>query len=286
MDEARDSRLIVGCGDIGLRVARALHARGETCTGVVRSAERVAQLQTLGIDARSVDLDGDSALPAATQVWWFAPPPNAGTRDPRLQRWLASAPAVQRIVYVSTSAVYGDCAGRWIDEDEPLKPQTDRGQRRLDAERALQAFAAARDCALMILRVPGIYGPGRLPRERLQRGLPVIREDQCPWTNRIHADDLAQAAIAAMDRGRAGRAYNVSDGQPTTMSDYFLRCAQLLGLPPPPRVTMAEARAQLTPAMLSFLEESKRLLNRRMLDELQMLLRYPDLASGLPACLD
>lgn len=287
MDEARDGRLIVGCGDIGLRLARRLRDRGLACTGLVRSATRAAQLQAQGIAARAIDLDDDpSTLPDATQVWWFAPPPTEGESDPRLRRWLASAPRVQRIVYLSTSAVYGDCAGQWIDEDAALRPQTARGRRRLDAEQALRAFVAASATELVILRVPGIYGPGRLPRERLQRGLPVIREDECPWTNRIHAEDLAQAALAAMDRGRPGAAYNVCDGQPTTMTDYFTRCAALLGLPAPPRVSMDQARVQLTAAMLSFLEESKRLRNQRLLGELGVVLRYPDLAAGLPSCLD
>lgn len=283
---AEAGSLIVGCGDVGLHVARQLRERGQYCQPVVRSPQSADALRAEGLSPRILDLDRDAPEFDAEQIYWFAPPPLQGRTDPRLRRWLATlALRERRIVYISTSGVYGDCAGRWITEDEPLKPQTDRGHRRLDAERALAEFASSTRSRVCVLRVPGIYGPGRLPVQRLQQGLPVVREDEAPWTNRIHAEDLAAAAVAAMDCGAAGRAYNVSDGHPTTMSDYFIRCARLLRLPEPPRVTMQEARSQLTPAMLSFLEESKRLVNTRMVQELGVQLRYPDLAHGLPACL-
>jgi nucleoside-diphosphate-sugar epimerase len=137
----------------------------------------------------------------------------------------------------------------------------------------------------VILRVPGIYGPGRLPLERLQKKLPVVRAEESPYTNRIHSDDLAQAALHGAAYGRRGAAYNISDGHPTTMCDYFTRCASLLGLPPPPQVSLVEAQRIFTPAMWSFMEESKRLKNQRMIEELDFTPRYPDLASGLPNCL-
>lgn len=282
-----DSSLIVGCGDLGRRVARVLTGRGQTFTAVVASAASAQALNAAGIAAQPLDLDRAAVLPGAGRVFWFAPPPAHGVTDPRLRGWLDRTPQpLPRIVYVSTSGVYGDCEGRWIDEDEPLKPQTDRGRRRLDAESALRDYAARSGAAVMILRVPGIYGPGRLPVERLRKGLPVIDEAQSPFTNRIHVDDLAAVALAAMDRGEPGAAYNACDGQPTTMTDYFCRCARLLGLPEPARVTLAEARATFTPALLSFLEESKRLRNRRMVAELGVTLRYPDLAAGLSSCLE
>ena len=277
--------LIVGCGDIGQRVAQCLTSEGASIRAIVSSDASAQNLAGLGIAATAVNLDVEAALPAAKHVFWFAPPPPRGSADSRLRRWLDSTPQLERLVYISTSGVYGDCDGRWIDEDESLKPQSDRGKRRLDAETALREFAERSATHTVTLRVPGIYGPGRLPVDRLQKGLPVLQESECPWTNRIHADDLAHVAIRAMARGRAGTAYNVSDGHPTTMSDYFLRCANLLGLPEPRRVTMAEAREQFTPSLMSFLEESKRLINRRMLDELGVVLRHRDLAAGLPSCL-
>lgn len=283
--------LIVGCGDIGRRVAAIERAAGADPVALVRSAESVVALSRLGIEALQRDLDAPSttALPARGRpLYWFAPPPSQGVRDPRLRAaldGLRSGPPT-RLLYVSTSAVYGDCAGAWIDEQAPLAPLSDRGRRRLDAERALGDFGRTSGCAVVILRVPGIYGPGRLPRERLARGLPVVRESECPWTNRIHADDLARIAVAAMDRAPAGAIYNVSDGHPTTMTDYFLRCARLLGMAAPEQIPLAQARARLTPAMASFLDESKRLLTARMQRELGVQLRYPDLDRGLPACLD
>lgn len=254
---------------------------GREVTAIVRSQQSVQALAAAGIDARALDLDLDKfALAAPELLFYFAPPPAQGEGDARLRRFLAAlTQAPQRLVYISTSGVYGDCGGRWIDEDEPLKPVSARGQRRLDAERVL----AVSGIAHVILRVPGIYGPERWPVERLKKGLPVVRAEESPYTNRIHADDLARAALHAAVYGRDGAAYNISDGQPTTMCDYFTRCAALLGLPPPPQVSMEEARRIFTPAMWSFMEESKRLRNDRMRDELRCVPRYPDLEAGLRA---
>lgn len=280
--------LIAGCGDIGQRVATRLRALGCEVTAIVRDRQKAATLHDAGVTTRIEDLDQPRHAGDWPLLFWFAPPPASSFADTRLRHWLAAQRGrIARIVYISTSGVYGNCAGRWIDEDAPLTPKSDRGKRRLDAERALQAWQgedpAAR--AIMILRVPGIYGPGRMPIERLRKGLPVVRVDESPYTNRIHADDLAVAALHAAAFGRAGRAYNVADGEPTTMADYFLRCAQLLGLPAPPQIAMSEAHAALTPAMMSFIEESKRLLTRRLREELRFMPHYPNLAAGLPSCL-
>jgi len=278
--------LIVGCGDIGQRVATRLRAMGREVTAIVRSLPAAEALRAQGLQVQQADLDQAPPAVRAPLVFWFAPPPLQGDTDPRLRRWLAAQPAAPaRLVYISTSGVYGDCGGRWIDEDEPLRPLSARGRRRLDAETALREDAARRGGHHVILRVPGIYGPGRLPRERLQQGLPVVREAESPWTNRIHAEDLAAAALHAAAWGRPGAAYHVADGHPTTMCDYFSRCAQLLGLPPPPQVSLEEAKQRLTPAMWSFMEESKRLRTERLRQELHYTPRYPDLERGLPACL-
>jgi nucleoside-diphosphate-sugar epimerase len=278
----RETVLIVGCGDIGQRLARPLIAEARTVHGVVRSAATADRCAALGVKPQLLDLDLQ-APPAADWVFWLAPPPDGGSTDPRLRRWLATRPRFQKLVYLSTSGVYGDCQGRWIDEDEPLKPRTDRARRRADAERALEEAAPQSSGSVMRLRVPGIYGPGRLPRERLA-GMRVVQESEAPWSNRIHADDLAQAALAALRHGRNGAAYNISDDAPTTMTDYYSRCAERFGLPPLQRVSMAEAEKTFTRAALSFLQESKRLSNRRMREELGVALQYPDLPSGLAAC--
>ncbi len=279
------SALIAGCGDIGLRVARRLRDAGREVTAIVRRRQNAASLTELGVALRVEDLDQPQDAGDWPLLFWFAPPSGEGDADRRLRGWLAAQHGrIARLVYISTSAVYGDCAGRWIDEDEPLSPRSPRGRRRVDAERALQQWQTA-DRAAVILRVPGIYGPGRLPLERLRQALPIVRDQESPFTNRIHADDLAEAALYAAAFGGAGRAYHVSDGHPTTMADYFVRCAQLLGLRPPPQIGLAEARRVLTPAMWSFIEESKRLRTLRLRHELGFAPRYPDLEAGLPACL-
>lgn len=275
---------IIGCGDIGLRVAQRLQQQGREATGVVRSAQSAARLRAAGVDAVRADLDSELP-PLAGTVLWFAPPPHEGDSDPRVARFIAAAPSVTRFVYLSTSGVYGDCGGAWIDESAPLQPKSARARRRVDAEQRLREWAAADGVSLSILRVPGIYGPGRLPEARLRDGTPVLLPEEAPWTNRIHADDLAAAALAVLDGGRGGAAYNIADGKPTTMTDYFRRCARLLGLPEPLALPATEVRPHLSAAMWSFMDESKRLRVDRLREELGFSWRYPDLDSGLPACL-
>lgn len=285
--------IIVGCGDIGRRLA-ALHlAAGETVTALTRSAERRDALRQTGIEAGLLDLDqADAALPAdsptADVVYMLAPPPPEGDDDPRMRQLLATLSAEHArpvcLVYCSTTGVYGDCGGDWIDETRPRNPGTDRARRRTSAEQQVERWAAGNQRRFVILRVPGIYGPGRLPLERLRRGIPVVRENEAPYSNRIHADDLAAAAFATGRDLHASGLYNVSDGQPTSMTDYFNRIADLYGLPRPPQISMAEARERLTPAMLSFLDESRRIDNRRLLGLKGFSLRYPDLDRGLAAC--
>lgn len=273
--------LIVGCGDIGLRVATPLFASGRRVRALVRSEARALTLRAQSLDARVHDLDAAPATCHDTPlIFYFAPPPTQGDTDPRLRDFLRGVTPTSRIVYISTSGVYGDCEGRWIDEDEPLKPSSDRARRRLDAERALSEWGGD----FVTLRVPGIYGPGRLPVERLHKRLPVVRADESPFTNRIHSDDLARAALHAAAYGQRGQAINVSDGHPTTMCDYFVRCAKQLGLPSPPQISLAEAQRAFTPAMWSFMEESKRLKTDRLRDALHFVPRYPTLADGLPHC--
>jgi len=282
--------LIIGCGDIGCRVAHLEQIQGHTIAALARSPDTAYRLGQRGITVINGDLDKPETLaerlPHVSTLYYFAPPPPSGDDDPRMHHALtALARPPDRLVYISTSGVYGDCGGAWIDEDWPLKPKSPRGQRRLAAELALRDWSRRTGTTIVILRVPGIYGPGRLSVERIRRQVPVIDPQEAPYTNRIHADDLAAACLAAARRGQPGQAYNISDGHPTTMTDYFWRIADLYGLPQPPAIPIAEAREVLSPAMLSFMEESKRLINRRMLDELGVRLRYPDLAHGLPACL-
>ncbi len=280
--------LIIGCGDIGRRVAALCRTRGARVSALTRGAA-AAELSTLGITPHAGDLDAPATLPplpsADAAVFYFAPPPAQGEGDPRLLaflRHIAAAPRPAKLIYISTSGVYGDHRGGWVTEDTPPNPSTDRARRRLAAETALRAWAENSGTPLVILRVGGIYGPGRLPVDRIRKATPVLRAEQCGYTNRIHADDLAAVCLAAASRGHG--IYNVSDGQPSTMTDYFNGVADLYGLPRPPQISLEEAKRQLSAEMMSYLEESRRMENNKMLRELEVQLRYPSLAAGLRGC--
>lgn len=283
--------LIVGCGYVGRRVALAEMREGRSVAALVRSEASASELHDLGVQAYRADLDGlasAAAYPAAgVLLYYFAPPPPTGVTDPRLRNFLASlTPATlpKRIVLISTSGVYGDCRGDWVDEDRPPLPRADRARRRLDAENELRAWSSRHAVDTVILRVPGIYGPARLPRARIVAGEPVLRAAESPWSNRVHIDDLVSACLAAARSGRSGAAYNVADGTPTTMTDYFNRVADALGLPRPPQIGLAEAGPRLGEGMRSYLAESKRLDIRRLRNELGVVPQYPDLVRGLAAC--
>ncbi|HET7174965.1 MAG TPA: SDR family oxidoreductase [Gammaproteobacteria bacterium] len=283
--------LIIGCGDVGRRIAAAYRTAGDAVTGVVRSAESVMALQEAGVTPLHFDLDADDlpALPSRNaRLFYLAPPVDVGKDDVRIERLLehlelTGAPA--RFLYMSTTGVYGDCDGRWIDENAPLNPSTLRAQRRIAAEKAMREWCGARGIPWVILRVPAIYGPGRLLTERLKSGQPTIRAEECSYTNRIHVEDLVAVCRAAMARAPKDSIYNVSDGQPSTITDYLFKLADLTGLPKPPVISMQEAERSLSPSLMSFLRESKRIHNLKMLEELDLTLRYPDLLSGLKASL-
>ncbi|MEK9133502.1 MAG: SDR family oxidoreductase, partial [Pseudomonadota bacterium] len=262
--------LIIGCGDIGERVARLERSEGRAVAGLVRSEKSARRLRAAGIQPITVDLDAPASLnnlPVKDAVvYYFAPPPDEGVTDPRMETFVSvmtPSNLPRRIVLISTTGVYGDCHGEWVTEDRPPNPQADRARRRLAAEITLRRWCEASGVPIVILRVPGIYGPGYLPEERLRSGEPVLREDESPFSNRIHADDLARICIAAARHVHPGLVYNVSDGHPTSMTDFFYRVADVLGIPRPPAITREEARRRLGPGMLSYLAESKRIDNRR-----------------------
>lgn len=279
---------IVGCGDIGLRVARLCEQKNLPVTGLVRSTESVSRLQQTGVSAIQVNLADVTALPdintAGATIIYLAPPPSEGETDPLIRHFLTAITGdaqAEKLVLLSTTAVYGDCQGEWIDETYPVNPQTARGRRRLDAETAVREWSSNTGVPIVILRVGGIYGSGRLPLERIKQGLPILNEAESPYTNRIHQDDLAQICLAAAERGKAGEVYNVSDGQPGTMSGYFKAIARAHSLPEPPEVSLQEAQQVMSAGMLSYLKESRRLKNWKMTDELGVVLQYPDLQAGL-----
>lgn len=289
--------LIIGCGYVGGRLARRLHDDGVPVTGWTRTAQSSAALTAQDIPAVAADLDSPLDWPLdqiPSSLLYLAPPPSEGAEDTRMQHFLKalaqarhrSLGAAPRIVYMSTTGVYGNCDGDWVDESRPAAPAVDRARRRWDAEQQLRAWRERDGGELVILRVAGIYGPGRLPLERLQRALPMVRPEDAPWTNRIHADDLVSVCLAAMARGRDGEVYNVTDGTPGNMAEYFRAVADRAGLPRPPEIPLAEAGERLSAGLLSYLAESRRLDNRKMLRELGVTLAYPSLAGGLDACFD
>jgi len=289
---ARPALLIVGCGDIGLRVARLLAGRWRLYA-LTPQAPRRAELRRAGVTPLVGDLDAPATLQRlaglADVVLHLAPPPAAGAGDARtahLLQALARGGRARRIVYVSTTGVYGDCGGARFDETRAVHPATDRARRRVDAERRLRWYGRAFGATASVLRVPGIYAADREgghPRERLARGTPVLAAADDVYTNHIHADDLARACVAALHRGRPQRVVHASDDSELKMGDYFDLAADLAGLPRPPRVARAEATRLLSPLQLSFMSESRRLDNARLKKELRLALRYPTVADGLRA---
>ena len=215
------------------------------------------------------------------------PPPGRGPRDTRTAHLIAALAKAkslpQHFVYISTTGVYGDCAGAWIDETHPLHPQTARAQRRVDAERRLRDWGRRSGVRISVLRAPGIYSAERLPLQRLREGTPALQADEDAYTNHVHADDLARMAVAALSFGAPGRVYNASDDSALKMGDYFDLVADRFGLPRPPRVSRAEAAQRIAPNLLSFMGESRRLSNHRIKRELRLKLRYPTVGDGVPA---
>jgi nucleoside-diphosphate-sugar epimerase len=274
--------LLVGCGDIALRVADILRHRVRL-VGLTRNRDDVRRLRMHGIVPLVGDLDDrrtlDRLAMAPFAVLHCAPPPSGSKDDPRTRNLLAALASARIIprhfVYLSTSGVYGDCAGARVAETRPTRPETPRARRRVAAERRLRAFAADHGVALSILRVPGIYAPTRLPLERLKQGTPALVADEDVYSNHIHADDLAHAVVAALYRGRANRAYNVSDDSEMKMGAWFDAVADAYRLPRPPRVSWDDAERQIAPLLLSFMSESRRLVNARMKRELRVRLRHP-----------
>jgi nucleoside-diphosphate-sugar epimerase len=283
--------LIVGCGDVGLRVARHLSGRARLFA-LSHSPERFAELRAAGVIPIPGNLDDRKSLARlaglADAVLHFAPPPGEGERDPRTRNLLAALSRRSSslvtphpsLVYISTSGVYGDCAGALVAETRPARPNNTRAKRRADAEARLRD-RGRRGNRVGILRAPGIYAQDRMPADRVRQALPAIVAEDDAHTNHIHAEDLARLALAALFRGRPNRVYNAVDDSGLKMGDWFDTVADHLGLPRPPRLPRAEVIAAVTPAMRSFLSESRRLDNRRAKRELRFRLKYPTVRQGL-----
>ena len=277
----RPRLLLLGCGDVGLRIVARLHTRFRI-VALTSTPQRVPALRAAGVVPLVGDLARRASLdrlaPFAARTLHLVPPQADGARDRRTRRLRAALAArPRRFVYVSTTGVYGDAGGAWRDETARLAARTERALRRVDGERVVRAAPWHGS----VLRVPGIYAHDRLPLDRLQRRLPALTAEDDVYTNHIHAEDLARAVIAALFRGRAGRVYNAVDDSQLRMGEYLDLVAAHAGLPPPPRLPRAAIRAAVSPAMYSFMEESRRLRNQRLRHELRLRLRWPTVDAAL-----
>lgn len=277
---------IVGYGDVGYRVADRWMERGAKVRALVRRPIRVSEHMHPRLELNRGDLDDPATLPAqavaGTRLYYFAPPPGSGDTDTRMRHFVEALPSPpEKVVLISTTGVYGDCGGEWVDETRPPNPGTDRARRRLDAERVLSEYAAAHDVPLVILRVAGIYGPGRLPEKRLREQTPLPAADDCGFTNRIHVDDLVEICVRAMAEPELTGVFNVCDGAPGTMRDYFDQLADTLGYARLPVLDRDKMSASQSTRMATYLDESRRMDNRKILEEMGVALRYPDLQSAL-----
>ena len=288
--EIRSARrlLIIGCGDVALRVVPHLRDRYRIYA-LTHSRDRVLLLRNHGIVPIVGDLDDAASLEGlagiAHDVLHCAPPPNRGIRDTRTSHLIAALAKCeslpQQLVYISTSGVYGDCEGEVVDETRPLNPQTGRARRRVDAEHQLRNWGRRSGVRVCVLRAPGIYSGERLPLDRLKSGTPALHAGDDTYTNHVHAEDLASMAIAALRFGQPGRMYNASDDSLLKMGDYFDLVADRHGLPRPQRISRTEASTRISPNLLSFMNESRRLSNRRIKRELRLKLRYPTVQDGI-----
>jgi NAD dependent epimerase/dehydratase family enzyme len=290
---------IIGCGYLGKKLLKTLINRNlaspETINCLVKSAASQSQCARSGVNSIAFDLDKtDSKLPpninfSDTIIYYFTPPPGEGKIDPRSGLFLKfitdSLPSkgqkISKIILISTTGVYGNCHGQWVDENTPLNPSVDRARRRADAEQQFQRYCDSTQTPLVILRVSGIYGPEKLPLKRIKAQIPIVREEDSPFSNRIHSDDLLEVCIEAGFNNHIEGIYNCADGHPTTMCDYFMKVAKANHLPSPPTISLEQAQSQLSAGMLSYMAESRRISNEKLLTHFNLVLKYPDLNTGL-----
>jgi len=284
---------ILGCGYIGKKLARQLMEKKiyPRCFVHSRASERHCEALKLSVhrfDLDQADLALDNKMKAefmGSRIAYLVPPPRQGRQDSRMANFIhtlkASAQGVEKILLISTTGVYGDCKGEWIDENHALNPQADRAHRRLSAETQLTDYCNSEGIPLIIFRVPGIYAADKLPVKRITSGEAIVRSADSGYSNRIHADDLVAFCEEALLSNIPPGIYNCCDGQPSTMHDYFIRVADALNLPPPAEIGLAQAQQALSAGMLSYLVESKRISNKKLLKTFKTPLKYPDLQAGL-----
>ncbi len=276
--------LILGCGDVGMRLLPLLRERFRIFA-VTTQAARQQELRAAGATPVLANLDEPATLARlarlAQHIIHLAPPQLDGATDRRTRNLSAILPEHATLVYVSTSGVYGDCGGAWIDETRSVQPHNLRAIRRVDAEQVLRSWARRSQSRLSILRVPGIYADDRLPIERLKKALPALLPDEDVYSNHIHADDLARIIVAALFHAQPCRVYHAVDDSDMKMGAYFDAVADACSLPRPARLTRTKLQHEVSPIMLSFMSESRRLQNQRIKAELGVRLRYPTVAHAL-----
>jgi nucleoside-diphosphate-sugar epimerase len=304
--------LIAGCGDVGLRCIKQWQQRAAPVRvfALTRDASQCAALRAAGALPVIADLDARASLARAVRlaptVLHLVPPGLARADDMRTRTLIAALCATHRsparpagiaprgyglsgnghqarcrprcpprVVYVSTTGVYGDCSGARVDETHRVQPGNARARRRVSAEQQLRRATARGALAATIARVPGIYAANRLPLARLAKGTPALREAEDVYTSHIHADDLGAILVRMATHGRPARVINACDGSALKMGDWFDRVADATGMARVPRVSFAQAAQQLDAAALSFMRESRRVDNARLTRELRIRLRYP-----------
>lgn len=283
---------IAGCGYMGERIARLYQGSCAEVICMVRSPGHSSLLQGSGFSTMMVSLDNSADIPQInltdSVLFYLVPPPGGGVSDSRARNFIKHIPEAEKpskIIYMSATSVYSEKGGKIVTEKSLTAPDSAMGKRRLDAEAAFTEYGEAMNIPVIILRVSGIYGPGRLPLMQISQGQPLLREEESGPSNRIHADDLAAVCIAAANKGVGGDIFNISDGHPTSMTSYFNASADALGYPRQPLVSMAEARQLMLPLMLSYITESRIVDNQYMLERLGITLTYPTIREGLLASL-
>ncbi len=288
----------MGCGYIGKKLARLLFEQEIMPGCIVHSKGSADDCLAMGLSPLAFDLDkadrglSEIALREAVLnvfedavVAYFVPPQPQGDSDQRMQNFVSMLDgltvAPEKILLISTTGVYGDCHGEWIDEQRATMAQVDRARRRLSAESRLQKYCDLNKTALIIFRVPGIYAVDKLPLKRILSGQPIVNADDSGFTNRIHADDLSAFCAEALMCDVTPGIYNCCDGAPSTMNDYFMKVADAAGLVRPAEISLLQAQQQLSKGMLSYLAESKRISNEKLLMHFKTKLKYPDLSTGL-----
>ena len=284
-----ETPIIVGCGFLGKYLADLSLTQQQTPLCIVRSNESLNSLLACGHNTQLIDLDNVSGPVEISlqhqNVYYLAPPSSIDNCDYRIDRFLALCKAnlPNKIVYISTSGVYGDCGGDWVDETHPLAPKSERAKRRVYAEQAIKSFCRSHSTTYVILRVGGIYGPGRLPLHRL-KNITVVCPEDAPYSNRIHVSDLANICYLAMTSQVENEVINVADGHATTMTDYYYQIADFAGQARPPCVPISQAKDKLPASMLSFINDSRRLSTQKMQELLDVDIKFPTLTAGLENC--